>query len=451
MIMSEWSPSSWTEKPARQQPVYEDEALLQRVLEQLTALPPLVTSWEVEELKKQLAEAADGERFVLQGGDCAESFADCTSDSITSKLKILLQMSLALTHGLRKRVVRIGRMAGQYAKPRSADTESRDGQALPSYRGDNVNHPTFTKEERAPDPTLLLRGYERAALTLNFTRSLVSAGFADLHHPEYWNLAFVQHSPHAKEYEAILRSIGDGLNFMELLAGSRLTDLHRVDFYTSHEALLLSCEQAQTRRVPHRKGWYNLSTHFPWIGMRTAQPDGAHVEYMRGIRNPIAVKIGPEMDALQLLKLIDLLNPDDEPGRLTLIHRFGTDKIAAGLPPLIEVVQRAKKRVLWMADPMHGNTKATQQGIKTRRFEDIIGELEQGFDTHERMGSILGGIHFELTGEDVTECVGGARGLSEQDLARAYRTQVDPRLNYEQALEIAMMISRRAHRGRAGK
>ena len=449
--MSEWSPSSWTEKPVRQQPVYEDTALLARVLEQLAALPPLVTSWEVEELKRQLAEAAAGHRFVLQGGDCAESFADCTSDSITSKLKILLQMSLALTHGLRKRVVRIGRMAGQYAKPRSADTESRDGQALPSYRGDNVNHPTFTREERAPDPTLLLRGYERAALTLNFTRSLVSAGFADLHHPEYWNLSFVKHSPHAKEYEEIVRSIGDGLNFMELLSGTRVIDFHRVDFYTSHEALLLYCEQAQTRRVPHRKGWYNLSTHFPWIGMRTAEPDGAHVEYMRGIANPIAVKVGPSMDALQLLKLIDVLNPDDEPGRLTLIHRFGADKIAESLPPLIEVVQRAKKCVLWMSDPMHGNTKSTQQGVKTRRFEDIMSELEQGFDIHQRMGSIQGGIHFELTGEDVTECIGGARGISEHDLARAYRTQVDPRLNYEQALEVAMMISRRAHRGRAAK
>jgi 3-deoxy-7-phosphoheptulonate synthase len=236
---------------------------------------------------------------------------------------------------------------------------------------------------------------------------------------------------------------------MELLSGNRVTEIHRVDFFTSHEALLLQVEQAQTRRVPHRQGWYNLSTHFPWIGMRTAQPDGAHVEYMRGIRNPIAVKLGPGVDALQLLKLVDILNPDDEPGRLTLIHRFGSEKIAEALPPLIEVVQRAKKRVLWMADPMHGNTKSTQQGIKTRRFEDIMRELEQGFEIHARMGSILGGIHFELTGEDVTECVGGARGLSEQDLARAYRTQVDPRLNYEQALEVAMMISRLAHRGRA--
>jgi 3-deoxy-7-phosphoheptulonate synthase len=313
-------------------------------------------------------------------------------------------------------------MAGQYAKPRSADMENRDGQSLPSYRGDNVNHPAFDKAERAADPSLLLRGYERAALTLNFIRSLVSAGFADLHHPEYWHLDFVKHSPHAEEYEEIVKSIGDGLNFMELLSGNRVTEIHRVDFFTSHEALLLSCEQAQTRRVPHREGWYNLSTHFPWIGMRTAQPEGAHVEYMRGIK----------------------------PGRLTLITRFGTEKIAESLPPLIEVIQRAKKRVLWMCDPMHGNTKSTSQGIKTRRFEDIIGELEQVFEIHSRMGSTLGGIHFELTGEDVTECIGGARGLSEQDLARAYRSQVDPRLNYEQALEVAMLISRLA-RGRSSK
>ncbi len=444
----DWQPDSWQRRPALQQPLYPDPAALDGVVEELARLPPLVTSWEVEGLKEQLAEAQRGERFLLQGGDCAESFADCTAAAVTSKLKILLQMSLVLVHGSRKRVIRVGRFAGQYAKPRSADFEERQGVSLPSYRGETVNRAPFTPEDRLPRPELMLRGYERAALTLNFVRSLVDGGFADLHHPEYWDLAFVEHSPHGAEYQRIVESIGESLRFMESLAGGSASDLRRVDFFTSHEGLLLAYEQAQTRRVPHRPGWYNLSTHLPWIGLRTSDPGGAHAEYFRGIRNPIAVKVGPTTTGEMLRELVQLLDPDGEPGRVTLIHRFGVESVARCLPPLIESVRTTGKPVLWCCDPMHGNTRDAFNGLKTRRFEDILGELEQAFDVHAELGTYLGGVHFELTGEDVTECVGGARGLAEADLQRDYRSFVDPRLNYEQALEMAMLIARRMDRQR---
>ncbi len=414
------------------------------MLAQLSTLPPLVTSWEIESLKGQLAEAAEGRRFLLQGGDCAERFDECESSAIASKLKILLQMSLVLVHGTRKRVIRVGRFAGQYAKPRSEDLETRDGVTLPSYRGDLINHAGFSPLERTPDPQLMLRGYERAALTLNFIRSLIDGGFADLHHPEYWDLDFVRHSPRAAEYQRIVESIGESLRFMEALANASVGEINRVDFFTSHDALHLPYEEAQTRQVPRRTGWYNLAAHFPWLGMRTADPGGAHVEYLRGIRNPIAIKVGPGTTPQLLRKLLDVLHPDDEPGRMTLIHRFGARRIADGLPPLLEVVKRAGKRVLFCCDPMHGNTQATSNGRKTRSFDEILAELELAFDAHAAAGTQLGGVHFELTGEDVTECVGGARGLGEADLGRAYRSQVDPRLNYEQALELAMLVARKA-------
>ncbi|HVS02577.1 MAG TPA: 3-deoxy-7-phosphoheptulonate synthase class II, partial [Thermoanaerobaculia bacterium] len=417
-----------------------------RVVAELSCLPPLVTSWEVEGLKAQLAEAAAGRSFLLQGGDCAESFLDCTPGSITNKLKILLQMSLVLVHGGRRRVIRVGRFAGQYAKPRTRDSEERDGVSLPTYRGDLVNRPGFTAADRAADPQLMLRGYERAALTLNFIRSLVDGGFADLHHPEYWDLDFVQHAPLAAEYQRMVEALGSSLRFMETLAGGPVGEMRRVDFFTSHEGLLLPYEQAQTRRVPHRPGWYNLATHCPWIGLRTSDPEGAHAEYFRGIRNPIGVKVGPDTTVPQLARLVELLHPDDEPGRLTLIHRFGVDRIERGLPPLVEAVRRSGRTVLWCCDPMHGNTRDARDGRKTRRFEDILGELERAFDIHAEMGSWLGGVHFELTGEDVTECIGGARGLDEDGLGRAYRSYLDPRLNYEQALEMAMLIARRMGR-----
>ncbi len=440
----EWSPTSWRSRRATQQPDYPCAEEVERVIREMSRLPPLVTSWEIEVLKTQLAEAAAGERFLLQGGDCAETFDACVSANIASKLKILLQMSLVLVHGMRKRVIRVGRFAGQYAKPRTQDLETRDGVTLPSYRGDLINAAGFTKAERTPDPQRMLRGYERSALTLNFIRSLIDGGFADLHHPEYWDLGFVKHSHRAAEYQQIVESIGESLRFMEALAGVSVGEINRVDFYTSHDALHLPYEQAQSRRVPRRDGWYNLSTHLPWLGMRTCEPDGAHVEYMRGIANPIALKIGPAMTTQWLGDLIRILNPGNEPGRLTLIHRLGADRISACLPPLIEAVQAAGSTVLWCCDPMHGNTERTAAGIKTRNFDHILQELEAAFAIHERLGTYLGGVHFELTGENVTECVGGARGLNESDLSRDYQSQVDPRLNYEQALEMAMLIARRA-------
>ena len=437
-----WSPESWQRRPAEQQPRYADAAKLARVIDELAQLPPVVVSWEVDQLKEELAAAQRGERFLLQGGDCAEGFGDCESATIARKLKILLQMSLVLLHGLKKPVIRVGRMAGQYAKPRSADTETRDGLTLPSYRGNIVNRAAFTAADREPDPDLLLRGYERAALTLNFVRALVDGGFADLHHPEYWDLGFMQHAKLKDAYQKIVDSISDSLDFFEAISGGPVHETSLARFYASHEGLHLLYEQAQTRFLPRRERWYNLSTHMPWIGMRTTTPDGAHVEYFRGIANPIGVKVGTSMDAAWLGELTRILNPDGEAGRLTLIHRFGAGQIERHLPAMIKAVRDSGQRVLWVCDPMHGNTETTPQGVKTRRFENILSEVEAAFRIHEESGSRLGGVHFELTGDDVTECTGGARGLSDGDLARAYRTSVDPRLNYEQALELAMLIAR---------
>ena len=438
-----WTPESWRDRPALQQPTYTDPVELTDVLGELHALPPLVTSREVLNLKQQLAEAQEGKRFLLQGGDCAETFSDCTPEVISNRLKVLLQMSLVLVHGLRLPVVRVGRFAGQYAKPRSADVEVRDGLALPSYRGDMVNGPEFTAAARVADPRRMIKAHARSAMTMNFIRALIDDGFADLHHPEYWNLGWVGHSPLADEYQKMVAGIGDAVRFMETLSGESIHNLRSVDFYTSHEALLLPYEQGVTRQVPRQSGWFNLGTHFPWIGMRTAALDGAHTEYFRGIRNPIAIKIGPSVNTDQLLRLIDVLNPEDEPGRLGLIHRMGMSQIMDRLPPLLEAVRREGRRVLWICDPMHGNTESTSNGFKTRRFENIRGEVERAFELHATSGTRLGGVHLELTGENVTECTGGARAITETDLERAYRSTVDPRLNYEQALEIAMLIVRK--------
>jgi 3-deoxy-7-phosphoheptulonate synthase len=439
---AEWSPSSWLAKPARQQAGYSDAEALARVVDEMGWLPPLVTSWEIERLRGELARAARGEAFVLQGGDCAESFDDCRAQSIAAKLKILMQMSLVLVHGTRKPVIRIGRIAGQYAKPRSAEHETRGDVTLPAYRGDIINRDGFTAEDRDPDPVLMLRAHERAALTLNFVRALVDGGFADLHHPEYWDISFAKGSPNAAQYERIVESIRESLDFVAAVTGVESEVLTRIVFYTSHEALALPYEQAQTRTVPRRTGYYNLSTHFPWIGMRTAQLDGAHVEFHRGIQNPLGIKIGPGMTIDWLRGLLDVLDPDHRPGRITLIHRMGAGKVAEKLPPLVEAVRAAGRTVLWICDPMHGNTETTPAGIKTRHFDNIVAELEQSFEVHAGLGSRLGGVHFELTGEDVTECIGGARGIAEADLERAYKSRVDPRLNYEQALEMAMRIAR---------
>ena len=438
-----WKVGSWQSHPAAQMPHYEDAAELQSAMQRLGALPPLVTSWEVLALKSLLAEAQQGKRFLLQGGDCAETFADCNNEVIANRLKVLLQMSLVLVHGLRMPVLRVGRFAGQYAKPRSADTETIDGVTLPVYRGELVNGAEFTPEARRPDPKRMLEGHARSAMTMNFVRALIDGGFADLHHPEYWNLAWVERSPLAADYRQMVEGISGAMHFMETLAGP-IASFQRADFYTSHEALLLHYEQALTRQVPRQWGWFDLSTHFPWIGMRTAALDGAHVEFCRGIRNPIAIKIGPAMHAEQLRQLVDILNPDDEPGRLTFVHRMGAGGIGQHLPRLIEAVQATGRRVLWVCDPMHGNTEKLGSGVKTRRFANIRSELEQAFDIHAAAGTYLGGVHLELTGEDVTECMGGARDLSEADLARAYRSTVDPRLNYEQSLELAMLIVRKS-------
>ncbi len=438
-----WSPASWRGHAASQMPVYPDARALQDVLDELQAMPPLVTSWEILALTQQLAEAQEGKRFLLQGGDCAERFAECSSDVISNRLKVLLQMSLVLVHGLRLPVVRVGRFAGQYAKPRSTDTETIDGVTLPSYRGDIVNAPRFDAQSRIPDPRRMIKAHARSAMTMNFVRALIDGGFADLHHPEYWDLGWVGHSPLADEYQRMVAGIDDSVRFMETLSGEQVHNLRRVDFYTSHEALLLPYEQAQTRQVPRQWGWFNLCTHYPWIGMRTAALDGAHVEYFRGIRNPIALKVGPSVTPDQLIRLLDVLNPDDAPGRMTLIHRMGANQVAGRLPPLLDVVHREGRRVLWVCDPMHGNTETTSNGYKTRRFDNIRSELEQAFELHAAAGTRLGGIHLELTGEDVTECTGGARDLTDTDLERAYRSAVDPRLNYEQALELTMLIVRK--------
>lgn len=438
-----WCPTSWRCRQALQQPEYPDPGQLDRVLAELRQFPPLVTSWEVVMLREQLADAAAGRRFVLQGGDCAERFAYCTSERIANTLKVLVQMSLVLVVGAQRPVVRIGRFAGQYAKPRSADTETRDGISLPSYRGDNVNRAEFTADARTPDPQLLLRGYERAALTLNFIRALVKGGFADLHHPEYFDLDWVKHSPLADEYHRMVQMIGESLRFMENVLGVRAGETDRIDFFTAHEALHLACEEAQTRTVPSRPGWFNLSAHFPWVGLRTNDPEGAHLEYLRGIENPVGVKVGAGTTREQVARWIEILDPHRIPGRLTFIHRFGAGKIADGLPRLIEHVRAAGGSVLWVCDPMHGNTQTTASGVKTRHFGDIQSEVEQAFDIHRALGQQLGGVHVELTGEDVTECIGGARGQSEEDLARAYESEVDPRLNYEQALELAFLIARK--------
>jgi 3-deoxy-7-phosphoheptulonate synthase len=438
---TDWHPASWQKKPAAQQAAYPDQGKLDKVVADLGRLPPIVTSWEVDALKDQIAKAQRGEAFVLQGGDCAETFAECTSENIVAKLKILLQMSLVLLYGLKKPVVRVGRMAGQYAKPRSADVETRQGQSLPSFRGDLVNRSPFTAADRNPDPQMILRGYERAALTLNFVRSLIDGGFADLHHPEYWDLDWVGHSPMADEYHAIVRSISDSLDFLETVSGNELHKTQRADIYAAHEGLHLLYEQAQTRYLDRRERWYNLTTHFPWIGMRTAAIDGAHIEYFRGIENPMGIKIGPGMSREWLQELLAILNPNNEPGRISLIHRFGAKSIEECLPELINAVKETGSPVLWVCDPMHGNTESTPDGTKTRRFDNIVSELEAAFRVHDKMGSYLGGVHLELTGENVTECTGGARGLTDGDLARAYKSTVDPRLNYEQAMEIAMRIS----------
>jgi 3-deoxy-7-phosphoheptulonate synthase len=449
-----WTPDSWRSLPDAQPIAYPDAARVADARERLAALPPLVTSWEIERLRQLLAEAQEGKRFVLQGGDCAESFADCRPPVITSRLKILLQMSLVLVHGGKKPVVRIGRFAGQYSKPRSSPTETRtDGAAasvtLPSYFGDLINRPEFTPEARRPDPELMLRGHHLAALTLNFVRSLVSGGFADIHHPENWDLAFFRTglSPERREqYERMTRTLADGLRFMEALGERAVDDLTRVEFFTSHEGLNLHYESAQTRGVPRREGVYDLSTHLPWIGERTRDPRGAHAHFFAGVQNPVGVKLGPRTTPDELSTLAALLNPANIPGKLVLITRLGAGRAAQVLPPLVERAKRDALRVLWVCDPMHGNNLTTRAGIKTRSYDDIARETEETFTTLAACGTHMGGLHVELTGEDVTECIGGASGVTEDALRSNYATLCDPRLNFRQALELAFLLAERMSR-----
>ena len=434
-----WTLSSWRSKPIKQQPTYADLSRVEAVLGRLAGLPPLVHAGEVDRLKAQLAEAGQGKRFLLQGGDCAERFLDLSSEAIEARLKILLQMSVVLTWGAQTPVVRVGRVAGQFAKPRSKPTEVVDGREVLTYRGDHINGRDL--DEREPDPARLEQAYFHSATTLNYIRALLDGGFADLHAPERWDLGHVTVERQA-EYLQMLDRIGEATRFMDAV-GARSDTLRSVDFFTSHEGLLLAYEEAMTRVVGDRA--YNLGAHLLWIGDRTRQLDGAHVEYFRGIANPIGVKVGPTIETGELNRLLDVLNPADEPGRITLIGRFGNARIADHLPALVEAVRG--RTVTWSSDPMHGNTQ-TQAGLKTRDFDDVLGELKQSFDIHRQLGSVLGGVHFELTGEDVTECVGGPQGLAAEDLSRAYETFCDPRLNYAQSLDVAFLIARRLARER---
>jgi len=444
----DWSPQSWRSRPMAHAVEYPDAAAVESALQRLRALPPLVTSFEVERLRQLIADAQQGRRFLLQGGDCAETLADCGSDAIARKLKIMLQMSLVLIHGLKRPVIRVGRIAGQYAKPRSSPTETRAGVSLPSYFGDLVNDARFDAAARRPDPDRMVEAYYHAGLTLNFIRGLLDYGFADLHHPDYWDLRFFGKAGLTRElrdeYQRMSEKLAEALRFMEALGETQIGDLTRVEFFTSHEGLNLWYESAQTRSVPRRAGHYDLTCHLPWIGERTRQVDGAHVEFFRGVSNPVGVKIGPSCTPIDLLALIDALNPANEPGRLVLIHRMGVGRVRDSLPPLLDAVRRAGRRVLWVCDPMHGNAYSTASGVKTRDFGDILGELTAAFEVHRASGTILGGVHFEMTGEDVTECVGGASGVKEEDLGANYSSLCDPRLNYEQAMEVAFAIARQA-------
>ena len=449
-----WTPSSWGKCPMDKPYSYPDSAKLEAARARLTQLPPLVTSGEIEKLRDEIAAAQLGDRFILQGGDCAEMLSECSSAPIANKLKILLQMSLVMIHGLRMPVTRIGRFAGQYAKPRSSPTETQEIDGcpctLPSYFGDLVNQIDFNESARTPDPFLMVEGYKHAALTLNFIRSLLDGGFADLHHPEYWDLSFFNNASVSDErraqYEHMSRTLADGIAFMQNLGEQKLEDASQVDFYTSHEGLNLFYEQAQTRQVPRRKGYYDLTTHLPWIGERNRQLTGPHIEFFKGIVNPVGVKVGPTLEPDELIALIDALNPHNTAGKLVLIARMGASKVADRLPPLLEKVKGEGRTVLWMVDPMHGNGTTTASGIKTRNFDDILSELESTVDAHNNADTILGGVHFELTGEDVTECLGGGSGITEADLSKNYVSLCDPRLNYQQSLELAFLLA-----GKMGK
>ena len=441
-LSQNWNPVSWKEQPVKQLPEYPDTEELDRIYEQLRSLPPLITSWEVNALKNKLAEVAAGNGFLLQGGDCAEAFSDCKAPKIVNLLKVLLQMSFILIHEMGVPVTRVGRIAGQYAKPRSRDFERVEGEKIPNYRGDLINSIEKNPQARIPDPGRLIEGYNKAALTLNFLRALSDEGFADLHHPEYWELDFMKQNPYYQEYETMVNSIQKAVSFMETITPNEFNTLQKINIYTSHEALNLHYDAAQTRRVPRRKGWYNLSAHMVWLGNRTRDIDGAHVEYLRGIRNPIGIKLGPSYEMDETIKLLETLNPTHESGKIVIITRFGADNVGKELPPLIKTVKREGMPLVWSCDPMHGNTFKTGNNVKTRNFDDILREIRDTFAVHRNEGSYLGGVHLELTGDNVTECVGGANGLHEDQLHHNYETYCDPRLNYQQSLEMAFLVAR---------
>jgi len=441
-MKKKWQKNSWRELSISQQPVYSDKDLLKLVEDKIEKLPPLVFAGEVRSLKEKLKKVALGEAFLLQGGDCAESFSDFSANNLRDSFKVLLQMSAVLTYATSLPVVKIGRMAGQFAKPRSDDYEVKDGIKLPSYRGDIINDISFNEKSRTPNPNRLLDAYSQSAYALNLIRAFASGGFADLEKVHNWNLDFVKRSTKNKYFE-LANSITDALNFMKACGFNKdnVPEFKQVDFYTSHEALLLNYEQALTREDSFNGGWYDCSAHMLWIGERTRGLDEAHVEYMRGIENPIGIKIGPSVEEDYLIDLLNTLNPDNELGRVTLITRMGSNNIVKKLPSLIKKIKKSKKNVIWSCDPMHANTFKSSTGYKTRSFDKILNEIEAFFKVHHQENSFPGGIHLEITGLDVTECIGGSQKIKEENLSDRYHTHCDPRLNASQGLDLAFKLS----------
>ncbi|BCM19985.1 class II 3-deoxy-7-phosphoheptulonate synthase [Mesorhizobium sp. J8] len=440
--MTKWSPNSWRAKPIKQVPAYPDLAALQATEARLATYPPLVFAGEARKLKKQLAAVAAGEAFLLQGGDCAESFAEHGADNIRDFFRVFLQMSVVLTFAGAQPVVKVGRVAGQFAKPRSSDSETKAGVTLPSYRGDIINGIEFDAKSRVPDPARQEMAYRQSAATLNLLRAFAQGGYASLENVHRWMMGFVADSPQGEKYELLANRITETMDFMRAVGITSETNfaLRETDFYTSHEALLLGYEEALTRVDSTSGDWYATSGHMIWIGDRTRQPDHAHVEYCRGIKNPLGLKCGPSLTPDGLLELIDLLNPENEPGRLTLIARFGSDKVAEHLPKLVRAVKKEGRNVVWSSDPMHGNT-IEAAGYKTRPFDRILKEVQTFFEVHRAEGTHPGGIHVEMTGKNVTECTGGARAITAEDLQDRYHTHCDPRLNADQAIELAFLVS----------
>jgi len=442
-MTSTWSPDSWRARPIKQVPAYPSPEKLAAMEAKLRGYPPLVFAGEARRLRASLAQVADGRAFVLQGGDCAESFSDFTANIIRDTFRVLLQMAVVLTFGASVPVVKMGRMAGQYAKPRSSDTETIGDETLPTYRGDIVNGPEFTAEARVPDPARMELGYFQSAGTLNLLRAFATGGYADLHEVHRWNLGFVSRSPMEARYRDLTARIDETLGFMAAcgMTSKSTPQIRETEFFTSHEALLLPYEQALTRIDSTSGDWYACSAHFLWVGDRTRQPEGAHVEFLRGVKNPLGLKVGPTTSIDDLLRLIDTLDPENEPGRLTLISRMGAEKVEKLLPALVRAVKREGRRVVWLSDPMHGNTITTANKLKTRNFDAILKEVRGFFDVHAAEGSWAGGVHVEMTGRNVTECVGGAHRLTEADLSQSYETFCDPRLNAEQSLELAFLVA----------